>query len=289
LLAELEVTFSARLGPEMPVATNSVLTDQRLPKVLCSAASGLTSFLRELGRDPDAISGPVSLDPAKIDQSYSEMTLAQFCALFEMAALSTRFDYLGLMFGHGFVPKKLGALGYATVRAPTLGAGLADLCHYFSAHQQATMLRLRIAAENGYLEYRIRDARVGPSRQNAELSLAVFQNTFRSALGKKWSPMEVHFEHSRRGGLKYYSQVFSAPVYFEQRINSLAFRVQALDALMPEPDPYLVSVRRTRPAARPGCSASRIDQCGTSSIYSAKTGAMPRSLSYRGTAPSPNR
>lgn len=229
------MTFPTRLAA-------NPLADPRLPRILSSAAAGFEPFLSSFRTDPDPIFGSVGMDPEIINRPFGEITLAQFCRLFELAAHNTQFDNFGLLFGNGYGPKQLGPLGYAVAHAPTLSAGIGLLCRYFAAHQQLTIIRLRTEEDFGFLEYRIFDARVGPCRQDAELSLAIFRNIFRYALGARWAPLEVHFEHPRPAEPKDHERIFEAPVFFGQPMNALMFRRDDLKAAMPTPDPYLVDM-----------------------------------------------
>ena len=92
------------------------------------------------------------------------------------------------------------------------------------------------------LEYQINDGRIGSRRQDAELSLGMFCNVFYHALGKQWTPLEIHFEHPRPWNPREHEDLFDAPVFFSQPTNAILFRRRDMDVLMPEPDPYLFSL-----------------------------------------------
>ncbi|MCZ7599600.1 MAG: AraC family transcriptional regulator [Gammaproteobacteria bacterium] len=93
-----------------------------------------------------------------------------------------------------------------------------------------------------WLSYRIFDERFTHKRQDAELSLGMFCNIFRHALGNDWSPLEVCFEHSAPDGADEHTTCFGAPVRFNARTNAIAFRRGDLDTPMPQADPYLYSI-----------------------------------------------
>jgi AraC-like DNA-binding protein len=224
------------------------------PQVLASAANGVIDMIRRMGGDVDRIFGIARIDTTALDSPLNELSLKQYCELFEEAARQTQYDNFGLRFGHGFQPKRLGALGYLAINSPTMASGLRNLCEYFPAHQQGSTLALRQEGELLHLDYQIHDPSISRKRQDAELSLGMFTNIFRHCYGARWKPLEIHFEHSRPSEPKEHEALIEAPVIFSQRINSIVFRRSDLEGVMPNPDPYLFSLiepfmrkRRTRP------------------------------------------
>ena len=211
-------------------------------KVLSAAATGAASLFREYNGDVDSIFGNAGIDPSEIDDPVNELNLSQFCNLFETAASKTGHDNIGLEFGRDFQPRHLGVLGFAAISSPTLAAALRNLEMFFPAHQGKTNFALTQDSEILWLRYRIYDERIEQRRQDAELSLGMFCNIFREALGPQWSPLEVRFEHARPDGYRDHEKCFGAPVQFGRQTNALAFLRTDLDARMPNPDPYLFSM-----------------------------------------------
>ncbi|MCB2093865.1 MAG: AraC family transcriptional regulator [Rhodobacteraceae bacterium] len=214
-------------------------------KVLSAAATGAASLFQEYHGDVDSIFGVAGIDPCEVDDPVNELNLGQFCKLFEVAARRTGNDNIGLEFGHGFQPRHLGALGFAAISSPTLASALRNLEMFFPAHQGKTQFSLSQDSEVLWLRYRIYDERIEQRRQDAELSLGMFCNIFREALGPQWAPLEVRFEHARPDGHKDHEKCFGAPVKFGRQTNALAFLRRDLDARMPNPDPYLFSMVRS--------------------------------------------
>lgn len=113
---------------------------------------------------------------------------------------------------------------------------------YFPAHQNGTRFGLVQDTELLWLTYRIIDARIEARRQDAELSLGMFCNIFRHALGDDWAPVEICFEHEAPEGAAAHAECFGAPVRFGSHTNAIAFFRRDLDSTMPEADPYLYSI-----------------------------------------------
>lgn len=211
-------------------------------KVLASAATGVEAHILRSHGDVDSILGSVGIRKKDITDPINELNLVQYCNLFEVAAKRTGNDNIGLEFGQRFQPKQLGPIGYAAISSPTLSAALRNMEHYFPAHQGQTSFGLIQDSDILWLSYRIYDERIQNRRQDAELSLGMFCNIFKSALGEQWHPLEVRFEHDKPEGAVSHETAFGAPVRFGRRTNAIGFRREDLDAHMPEQDPYLFSV-----------------------------------------------
>jgi len=211
-------------------------------KVLASAASGIVPLIIDNQGDADAIFGRTGIHFKDLDNPTNELDLGEFCRLFSEAANQTGNENFGLHFGSDFEPRRLGAIGYAAISSPTLAAALRNMETYFPAHQEQSSFGLIRDNDMFWLSYQINDPRIDSRRQDAELSMGMFLNIFRHALGSNWSPLEIRFEHNRPTNPKEHERIFGAPVLFGRRTNALAFRRSDLDARMPDADPYLFSI-----------------------------------------------
>lgn len=211
-------------------------------KVLSAAGDGAASLFRANGGSLDRIFGDAGISETDFENPVAELNLSQYCAMFEIAAQQTANDNIGLQFGQSFQPQQLGMLGYAAISSPTLSAGLRNMQTFFPAHQGQTSFGL--IQDDGilWLSYRIIDPRIPNRRQDAELSMGMFCNVFRHALGDDWAPLEVRFEHNAPDHPHEHETAFGAPVAFGRRTNAIAFRRRDLDARMPGHDSYLFSV-----------------------------------------------
>jgi AraC-like DNA-binding protein len=210
--------------------------------VLASATTGVLDLIDRNKGDADRILGEVRLRPQDIADPYSELILAQFCKLFEAAAQLTGNDNFGLHFGESFRPQQLGVIGYAAISSPTLYSAVRNMEAFFPAHQGLSSFGLIQDGDMLWLSYAVFDPHIEQRRQDAELSMGMFLNIFRHALGQDWAPLEVRFEHDAPDAPQDHERVFRAPVRFGRRTNAFAFRRQDLDVRMPTQDPYLFSV-----------------------------------------------
>jgi AraC-like DNA-binding protein len=215
------------------------------PSVLAAAATGIVPHIERQKGDVDRIFGHAGISPDMAGSPTLQLSLNSYCRLFEQSARLTHNDNFGLWFGNQFEPRDLGLWGYATVSAPTLGAALATLVDLFPLHQQSSSMRL--ASDPGgllRLEYRIEAPAIVERRQDAELSLGMFQNVIRECLGPAWAAEEVHFEHPQPEGWRDHERAFAAPVFFSQPTNALLLRPECLAAPMPARDLRLMAAMR---------------------------------------------
>lgn len=211
-------------------------------RVLAAAANGVIDSIVRSGGDVETIFQRAGILIDDLDSPFNELDLGGFCNLFEESSRQTENQQFGLEFGSTFQPKRLGAIGYIAICSPTLSAALRNMELYFPSHQGNSNFSLISGADTLQLTYQILDPRIENKRQDAELSMGMFLNIFRAALGPQWHPLAVSFEHDKRESTSAHESIFDAPVKFGRRTNALTFRRSELDARMPEADPYLFAV-----------------------------------------------
>ena len=206
-------------------------------RVALVATAGLLPFLSRLGADAERIMGPAGIDAARLDDNTGDsIPLAGYVEMMERAAALSGRDDFGLRYGRQFPADSHGLVGDIALAAPSVGMALRQFAGLFPRLQEAS--EVKIVAKNGLLrlEYRLLDWRIFNRRQDAELSLAMFQNLLRQAYGPHFAPEEVHFEHPAPGDKTVHEGTFQAPVFFGQRTNALLFRPGDLRRPMPGAD-----------------------------------------------------
>ena len=131
--------------------------------------------------------------------------------IFRTGRRPTGVDDFGLRFGRDYRLEDMGPLGQLVLNSPCLGVALASLCKNFAAVQEHSDLMLRSDGSLLHLEYQIRDGRIANRRHDAELSIGIFNNIFRRALGPNWAPEEIHFEHLRAAEPLAHQNLLNAP------------------------------------------------------------------------------
>jgi AraC-like DNA-binding protein len=215
-------------------------TTPRPAMVRATAAHGAVDFFQRQGLNPDVILQTVRLRREDLANPAGEVSLMQYCRMFEVAANMAKRSSLGLEFGAAFTPQHLGHIGYLAVTAPTLRRALRCLADELPFHQQGTFIGLEpFGATRLALSYGIADSTVKERQQDAELSLAILLNLMRQALGPGWCPNEVHFSHTRPLSTHLHERIFGAVVRFQEDANRIVFAKDLLDAPMPRRDDAL--------------------------------------------------
>jgi AraC-like DNA-binding protein len=226
------------------------------PRVATVAAAGVLGVISQFGGDAGRIFGAARLELDQVMNVASTLDLRRYCDLFEQAALQTGVSSFGLRFGARYRLEDMGMMGALVLNSATLGEALRHLCAYFPAMQEHSSLSLREEGELVALCYQITDGRIAQRRQDAELSIGIFNNIFLRCLGPGWAPEEVHFEHLRGGDASEIAGLLGAPVYFAAPKNAILFRREVLARRMPGAAPERVpalraALRRRLEVARP--------------------------------------
>jgi AraC-like DNA-binding protein len=208
--------------------------------VRTTAAHGAVEFFQRMGLDPDSVLNTVGLRREELTDPTGEVSLMQYCRMFEVAASMAGRSNLGLEFGATFLPQHLGHIGYLAVTAPTVGRALRCLADELPFHQQATFIGIETFGSHRLaLSYGIVDGSVTERRQDAEFSLTVLLNLLRQALGPGWCPNEVHFTHSRPHPPRLHERIFGSVIRFDEEANRIVFSRDSLAAAMPRRDDVL--------------------------------------------------
>jgi AraC-like DNA-binding protein len=124
-------------------------------------------------------------------------------------------------------PEEMGPLGIVFMAAPDVQTALNRLGFFLRAWQGGTAVELETDGSTAEWSYQIDDPAIWPRRQDAEFSIAVTCSLIRAMLGRSWTPLEIHFEHSAPAREATSSTALhrwlGAPVLFDQSLNRLVF------------------------------------------------------------------
>ena len=213
--------------------------------VLAAAATGVEDFITSRGGDIDRIAGRSGLSTGQFALPTDRLDLTAYCRLFEEAARETHDGNLGLWFGQQFKPEMLGLVGYIALLSATAEDAVRNLASHFAYHQCNTHTQL-IEQENGLLrlEYAIQDPAITQRRHDAELTMGMFCNVLRHAMGADWVPEAVLFEHDRPEQAHEHRDAFQADIRFGQATNALLFRRTGLEKPMPKANASMLEIMR---------------------------------------------
>lgn len=199
------------------------------PMVSVQVARALVDRLREQGLPLGKLLARADIKPSRLEDVNDHVPLRSYVALFEAAADLAKDPLLGLSLSATAGPETLGAVGFLFVSSDTLGHGLANLCRYVSAVQDATDNAVEVEGELATITYQIRDDRISPRRQDAEYSLGVILRLIRAYASGRCDPVEVHLEHGPKVPRRSYEHAFACPVFFGQTRNAVVLKAADLD------------------------------------------------------------
>ncbi len=166
---------------------------------------------------------------SQLASPYERAPLHRYIALLEQTSEKLDRPYLGLEMGSRFGLTELGPF-HALLRASgTLRSALASLALFQSRWQTRTILDVEVDPEHTTYSYRIEESRIWPRRQDAEFALSSFVMLIRQLTSNKWSPAEVHFEHSIAGREARLVDFFRARIAGNQVANKLVMLNEDLD------------------------------------------------------------
>ncbi|MFT8471970.1 AraC family transcriptional regulator ligand-binding domain-containing protein [Acetobacter persici] len=213
--------------------------------VLAAAACGVERFMQDRGGDIDRIAGRAGLSTRQFSLPTDALDLGAYCRLFHEAAAETQDGNIGLWFGQQFDPRHLGLIGYVALLSPTVSDALQNLAAHFMYHQARTETRFVKHGDLLRLEYAIRDPSILTRRHDAELTMGMFCNIMRHALGPDWVPEEVQFEHPQPEQAEEHRRAFQAEIRFQCPTNALVFRKTGMDRAMPDANSGMLDVIRS--------------------------------------------
>lgn len=212
--------------------------------VMGAVVSGFASFVRSQGADTQDIFERSAINPDILDDPNQPISLSAFLKALDTAAQMTESDNFGLWLGNQFRPEFLGLWGYIGLSSATLGEALLNMSRYFPAFQSRSTLKLTHLQGKVHLEYGLLDGSIVSRRHDSEMTLGNVFNVMRRALGERWSPLEVRFNHSRPECWQDHQKAFHADVRFEQDTNALVFNAADLARPMPGADPQLLLIAK---------------------------------------------
>ncbi len=210
--------------------------------VLASVTCGLEQFIEQHGVSADRVMARGGLDLGVSEVPTRPILMRDFCTVLDGAVRATGNDRFGLWYGRQFQPEAFGLMGYLAITSPTLGEALQNLERAFPVHQSDSYFKAQVQDGLCRIDYQLRDGSILNRSQDAELSIAMFCNILKQSLGDHWSPLEVHFEHTRPLSAKEHRKAFACEVCFDQPLNSILMRADVLKRPMPKSDPILHAV-----------------------------------------------
>lgn len=212
--------------------------------VLATVMVGLEESIRNQGGDAEQIFKTSGLTRELANKPNQPISLESYCAAIDEAAKQTGNSNFGLWFGKNYSVEAFGLVGYLCLSSATLRDALFNLVQYFPIHQMNSIITLQEKNHLWHLEYDINDVNIQCRRHDAELTIALFLNIMRHALGEEWSPKMVHFEHECPKFYQDHLHLLKSEVTFSQKSNAIIFSDDVLDQPMPHGNDILLNVMK---------------------------------------------
>jgi AraC-like DNA-binding protein len=207
-----------------------------------AVVSAFVSFLSDKSVESEEIFERSAINTDVLCDPNQPISLSAFLNAIDIAAQLTDINNFGLWFGNQYQPEYLGLLGYIGLSSNTLGEALLNMSRHFPEFQSRSTVKLSHFQNKIFLEYRLLDGSIVSRRHDAELTLGNFLNVMRRALGNRWSPLEVYFNHSRPDCWQDHEKAFQTEVRFEQQRNAITFNASDWSRPMPGADPHLLLI-----------------------------------------------
>lgn len=172
-------------------------------------------------------------EPPRLTDPYAELDLRRYITFFEAAAALARDPFFGLRLAQEIEIEQFGPLAIVILAARNLGQAMRAWARYSGTMQSGTATEVVTRADTTECVYQICDSSIRPRRQDSEFTLGLLCRLFHGALGRRWSPLAVEFEHGVPEGFgtlacrRLYQRAFGCPVEFGASCNRV---------LIPSPD-----------------------------------------------------
>lgn len=166
---------------------------------------------------------------SQVKNPYDQLPLRSFIALTEDVAAALGRPHLGLELGQAFGLTDLGPFYLLLASAGTLRAALELFSRFQHTWQTQTSMPTSRDAETTTYGYLIQDSTIWPRRQDAEFAISAMVAYIKQMTTPKWSPSEVHFEHSIDETQSDIKRHFKARVLGRQPLNAIVIANSELD------------------------------------------------------------
>ncbi|WP_166434194.1 AraC-like transcriptional regulator QhpR [Vibrio viridaestus] len=220
----------------------SMVRNTNSSTVLGTVTYGLEEFIQRQGGESSVVLKRAGLKSNAFQRPNQPILLQAFCNSMHEAAKSTGNDHFGLSFGAQYEPEGLGVFGYQAITSMTLRDALHNMISSFDVFQNNSLLKLTTKDSICALEYRLLDGDIKDRRQDAEVTIGMLLNVLCRAMGDKWTPLQIQFQHPALVNNHTHRDFYHCDVTFQQRSNFIFFRESCLDTPMPDANPILNGV-----------------------------------------------
>ncbi len=187
--------------------------------VRVGVASGLAAFVAAGGGSFARVLAEAGVQERELADLERWMPVTRMAGLLNAAGRELRDDSFGLHFGLAREAAALGVLGYAIRHAPTVGAALRNADRFSGFQMQRGRMHFLPAGARPLIRFEITPRDYELCRAYVESTAVLGLRLVRSLCGADWCPQRMRFGHRAPRDLRVYTEVFQAPLEFEQDVH----------------------------------------------------------------------
>jgi AraC-like DNA-binding protein len=205
--------------------------------VSVSVLSQMFLYLDSLKVDIDAFLRSINLDPQTIKAPDTRLPIETYLLIQDEAAEYVNDPYFGLHMGEFAEAGSWSILGYMMMNCKTLGEAIEKSGRYSRIIGNLIEARAEMRLNRIRAEFFMPPHAPNMSRHCFEATLSSTVRMIRNLTGVHLNPSEVTFIYPKPQSIIEYERVFSCPVLFGQKENSLTFDWKIINTpiLMPSP------------------------------------------------------
>ena len=213
------------------------------PTTLASMELVLWNILEEYNEDPLPIFTKLQLDPALMYHSGGRYPIAKVKELWTEAKKVIKDPCFGLIAAEKWHPSNFGTLGYALLMSTSLRDTLLRLIRFKRVVTDEPIANGVLTEKRGNLVYTLtykskEDLHL-PAREDS--LLAWLLSMLRVNFQKPFTPLSVHFTHSKPNCAAKFYQLFQCPVFFDSPFTKLEISLEDADKILPSSNKEMVA------------------------------------------------
>ncbi|MCW9035598.1 MAG: AraC family transcriptional regulator, partial [Rhodospirillales bacterium] len=184
----------------------------------------------------------IGVDPSIVGQHGRKTLFNNYVAYFDTAARHTGDPVFGLHYGAVTRPNRSGIPGYAILNSATFRDALLNFIKTLPVIAEGIDQYLHEDEEVAYYQWALTEETESAHWQYSEYVNAFLLSMFRGFMGRRWVPLEVHYQHPPPGDIRQFRRVFEVPVLFARPINALVIDRKDLNRRNPRYDGNLLKL-----------------------------------------------
>ncbi len=195
------------------------------------------------GATIEQLENKTGINPSHLDNLDKRISLDKHVALWHAAIELTRDPAFALHLGENSKVEDAGIISLVIMNAATLGGMYSRIKRYIHLVAESDRIEIIEQGQHAHLRYTIEVPEFFTTYA-IERSFAMALNWSRLFIGKKFEPIEIHFQYQAPEYLAEYQRVFNTSMKFEQEYNAIVFDKHYLELPNNDYNHYLDTIIR---------------------------------------------